>query len=358
MRVYIDESGYTGEDLANRDQPVFVLASVSLSDANADQLISHCFSGVRATELKHSSLAKRTRGQEMILEFVKQLEPSSGAAYVVHKEFCLLTKLVDLWLEPAMHAANINFYEGGANISFSNMSFFCLRTFEGRRFLTKHLRRFQRLMRERTGRRYREFWGGIRSDLAGCRKESAEILKYFVAASFVLGPGYLPSIPEKSLDISLACALQLAEEWTDRTTDLVEIVHDASSAMAREKWIWDAVVSPSAPSATVGFAHRKRKYPLRVTRTVLQNSKSSPGLQLADMLAGSVAEWAKGKMRKSDRRKYCAALERGGIDKLLIGGIWPVPKVERLEALPGERPVDPIRFFGDVILKARRANTE
>jgi hypothetical protein len=33
----------------------------------------------------------------------------------------------------------------------------------------------------------------------------------------------------------------------------------------------------------------------------------------------------------------------------LIGGIWPVPKVERLEALSGEPPVDPIRFFGKII---------
>jgi len=358
MRIYVDESGFTGEDLINQDQPVFVLASVSLSDENANRLISDCFSGVRANELKHASLAKGHRGREMVVEFLKHLEPAHGAVYVVHKEFCLLTKLVDLWLEPALHASNIDFYEGGANISFSNMSFFCLRTFEGRAFLTKHLRRFQRLMRERSLKRYRDFWGGLHGDLKVCREESADILEYFTSADFVLGPGHVLLLPDKSLDISVACALELVEQWSGRTSDPLDIVHDTSSAMAREKWIWDAVVSPFIPPTTVGFAHRKCEYPLRVTGTVFQNSKDSPGLQLTDVLAGAVAEWAKGKMQRSDRKEYCGALENAGIENFMVGGIWPTPKVERLEALPGEQPVDPLKFFAEIISKAQSAKPE
>jgi hypothetical protein len=38
----------------------------------------------------------------------------------------------------------------------------------------------------------------------------------------------------------------------------------------------------------------------------------------------------------------------------VVGGIWPIPDVERLEALPGEPPVDPLHFFGKLILEAER----
>jgi len=132
------------------------------------------------------------------------------------------------------------------------------------------------------------------------------------------------------------------------------LVHDTSSALAREKWMWDAIVSPALPSVTVGFAHRKRKYPLLVSKTVFEDSQLSRQLQLADVLAGATAEWAKGKIGKSDRKGYCAALENAGIAKAVVGGIWPIPDVERLQALPGEPPVDPLHFFGKIILEADR----
>lgn len=354
MKVHVDESGYTGEDLINRQQPIFVLASICLSDANANRLVRTCFPRIQAAELKHSTLAKRPRGQEMIVDLLKHLEPESCATYVVHKEFCLLTKLVDLWVEPAMHTLGVDFYEGGANIAFSNMCFFCLRTFESKGFLSKHLRRFQKMTRERTWKRYVGFWRGIYDDLPQCREQTSEIMDHFLTAESILGPRQVVAAEDKPLDISLTCALQLAEEWTDRIDRRFEFVHDKSSAMAREKWMWDAIVSPELPKALVGFAHRKRKYPLLVTRTTFEDSKTNTNLQLADVLAGATAEWSKGKIGESDRKDYCLALENAGIADLVIGAIWPVPEVERLKALPGEKPIDPLRYFGKAIVEAQR----
>jgi len=307
------------------------LASIRLSDNEAERLARDCFSSVLAKELKHSALVRRPIGQEMVVEFVKHLKPEDCATYVVHKAFCLLTKLVDLWLEPAMYASDVDLYDGGGNIAFANMSFFCLRTFQSSGFLTKHLRRFQKMVRERTRKSYQTFWKGLHEDRARYTEQTASILGFFTSAEWVLGPSHLFELPEKSLDISLTCALQIAEEWTDRTTEDFQIVHDESSAKAREKWMWDAIVSPSAPAATVGFPHRKRRYPLHVTGTRFENSKGNRQLQFADLLAGATAEWARGKMRKSDRRDYCSRLENAGLRNFLVGGMWPVPKVERLE---------------------------
>ena len=35
VQIFLDESGYTGEDLFNRDQPIFTLASLGVDDEGA-----------------------------------------------------------------------------------------------------------------------------------------------------------------------------------------------------------------------------------------------------------------------------------------------------------------------------------
>ena len=62
----MDESGFTGEDLATREQPVFVHVSMTLSDEEAKALHADLFSRVQAPELKHKKLAKGPRGQDAI----------------------------------------------------------------------------------------------------------------------------------------------------------------------------------------------------------------------------------------------------------------------------------------------------
>ena len=47
MQLYLDESGYTGEDLANRDQPIFVLAGLAVEGVE-----EKFFSEIKAAELK------------------------------------------------------------------------------------------------------------------------------------------------------------------------------------------------------------------------------------------------------------------------------------------------------------------
>ena len=42
--AFFDESGYTGDDLLNPDQPAFVLAATTLSDKEAAALLSEHFS--------------------------------------------------------------------------------------------------------------------------------------------------------------------------------------------------------------------------------------------------------------------------------------------------------------------------
>lgn len=62
IEVFLDEAGYTGPDLANRDQPVFVLASTVVTAEQSRALLANHFASDRDGEIKHARLAKTSVG--------------------------------------------------------------------------------------------------------------------------------------------------------------------------------------------------------------------------------------------------------------------------------------------------------
>ncbi len=53
---YVDETGFTGEDLLEVNQPIFVEATHNYSEAETKKIIDSIFSGVKATELKRGRM--------------------------------------------------------------------------------------------------------------------------------------------------------------------------------------------------------------------------------------------------------------------------------------------------------------
>jgi len=103
MLIYMDESGFTGEDLLHLEQPVFVHVSTCLSDEECAALAKDHFSGVQGDELKHKRLGRRPNGQSRILDFVNAVVGKDKfTIWLCHKEFTLLTYLVDLRWTPKM----------------------------------------------------------------------------------------------------------------------------------------------------------------------------------------------------------------------------------------------------------------
>jgi hypothetical protein len=88
MLIYMDESGFTGEDLLHLEQPVFVHVSTCLSDEECAALAKDHFSGVQGDELKHKRLGRRPNGQSRILDFVNAVVGKDKfTIWLCHKEF-------------------------------------------------------------------------------------------------------------------------------------------------------------------------------------------------------------------------------------------------------------------------------
>ena len=289
----MDKSGFTGEDLSNPEQPLFVHVSTTLSNEECNILAKKYFAGVQASELKHKNLSKRPKGQARVVAFIKALsgETSKVTVWVCHKEFALLTYLVDLWLEPAMYLDGIDLYRDGGNLAFSNMAYFCLRAFQSEHFLSNRLRLFQKMMVLRTRKSFAEFFGALHGDMGRVDRRTKSILTMFLGAGMRLGYSHLLWLPKRALDPSFTTAVNTCGYWQKLSGNSLTLVHDQSSSLARDAPLWDLIASPKIQKIKIGPLGRDMEFPLGVTRV------SFAGLKIA--LATSILRLSRGSVSRS-----------------------------------------------------------
>lgn len=327
--IYIDECGYTGEDLFNQDQPVFCLASTSLSESLCAELLHANMGNIKSAELKHTALARKPRTQTQVVDLLKALTVYSDNIRfsIAHKQYTLLTKIVDLLIEPLAYDDGVEFYKDGFNIAYSNVFYILAKYIVGEQFFLKMLRNFQRLMRERTLRAYREFFQLFFE--VGLPKDFVEHTIFLRAVHSRYGTGILTEIPKDSLDIAVNMAFNLVALWSANTKDNLKIIHDRSSAIAKNKRIWDHIVSPEIPARTVGMDRRLMHFPLRVISTELGESRTYSGLQLVDILAGAMTRRAKWEINGRDPNDVYSAMLAEFLPDAFpgISMIWPSSSV-------------------------------
>ena len=111
--VAFDESGNTGADLLNQQQPVFALASTCLSRDQAN-LILEPLTTPQTREIKFSRLRRTEAGRRRIIEFLScsSLDPENTITTLFHKKYMIVTKVVDLLVENLAHEDGIDLYRG------------------------------------------------------------------------------------------------------------------------------------------------------------------------------------------------------------------------------------------------------
>lgn len=353
--IFLDECGFTGEDLADGDQPVFVVASHDLLEGEAMALKQAHFGGVRAEELKHSSLQRRANHQASVIAFVGAvLRADRARVALAHKQFALIAKIVDLLIETVMHRDGVDLYERGGNDALSNVLYFALGA-HSESLLLDVGRKFQRAVRTRSRPHVEECSmlltsRGVDEALDGLPPLFGPVLRR-------LGPDFFAELPAHALDLSLPLALQQCWAWRSRLNGPFNVVHDRSSAMAKAKWLWDALVAPEAPAAVVGRGTFSITYPIGVLETRFEDSKGSTSLQLADVIAGALARWARWLSRgRPASDTYAAALHavvEPELERVVAGYVWPSPSVEPSAPTPPGIQ-DPNDFLTTLIQRTAR----
>jgi hypothetical protein len=77
--IFLDESGFTGQDLLNPYQPIFCIASTNLDQGTTERYHAELLEHSNAREAKHSRLTRRPYGREKVTTFLRQIRANDGA---------------------------------------------------------------------------------------------------------------------------------------------------------------------------------------------------------------------------------------------------------------------------------------
>ena len=117
--IWCDESGYTGNDLTNREQPVFAYAAHDLTASESEELVKQIRSSrsrpIQAEELKaagKTGLRRRDDWRE-IAELVLDATRGRYSTIVMDKRLSLAAKTFEYIFEPVIANQSVLFYSNG-----------------------------------------------------------------------------------------------------------------------------------------------------------------------------------------------------------------------------------------------------
>ena len=128
--LYFDESGFTGHNLLDPNQPIFVIASTDINPGTAEQILRRAFPRYRGAEFKFSNIWRSSHKRGLV-EFARHLDSTDHRTFVwmVDKRFGVLTKAVDFLFEPYITDAGFDFYADGFCWKYTNYIQFGLTQF-------------------------------------------------------------------------------------------------------------------------------------------------------------------------------------------------------------------------------------
>src|SRR5689334_1941328 len=95
--IFFDESGFTGTALLDPVQPYFVIASSSIDNATAGDILKRAFPDYQGGEYKFKNIWARPRSRAKIVDFCRMAGELSSSLFVwqVDKKYCVLVKMID-----------------------------------------------------------------------------------------------------------------------------------------------------------------------------------------------------------------------------------------------------------------------
>lgn len=284
--IAFDEAGNTGQNLLDQEQQIYALAAVCFNEEETNEL-KGIFS-TKSEELHFSQLRKNY--DKHIIEFLNHdLIINSKIKYSIsNKKFELIARLADILVEPVFYEKNLNFYENGLHLAFSNMLYIFSVTQNQQEKMFNLLACFQKMIRKKSNDSIKEFYSYVK-----------EIKKDFLDNFFIericdseeLIGSILSAQNKYSIDPAYPAFISLSNKWHYTINEKFNIVHDNSKQID----YWQELIKFFSNEEIIEEEEQpilfgaKVKYPLQINQLQLCDSKENKQLQLADIIASSLA---------------------------------------------------------------------
>lgn len=325
MDLFYDESGNTGVDLLNSDQPLFSLASTSLDSSLAKELIAPLLRPGQA-EVKYSKLKSTKQGQSALVEFFSSdhFSVHNSKFTIADKEYYLISHIVDKLIEPCLFDHGVDLYINDAHVGLTNIWYYTGESIFPR-YWRKILRAFVEVIRQRNHDVFNKFDALLTQAAKDVPVDSRDF-----AAGLLVCRGQLNRLigVYESLvvfDPAVDLFISLTNKWMEESSGTFHVIHDRSKPLKRSEEFLRALMTPLGVR-TIGYGNRKSELPLRISDLEFGDSSSHPQIQVADLIAGAAIDCLMAWSGKKPSQDYHEALKGTHLDTLFCDGMLPSPK--------------------------------
>lgn len=322
MDLFYDESGNTGVDLLNVDQPIFSLASTSLCSDIAKELMASLLRPGQS-EVKYSKLKSSKQGQSALIEFFKSphLSVENSKFTVADKEYYLISHLVDKLIEPWLSEHGADLYQNDAHVGLANIWYYTGEMiFPG--YWKRIKRAFVQVIRQRNRDSFNQFETLLTQASRNVPLESRDF-----ATGLLLCRGHLDRYIGVYKDLvvfdpAVDLFVSLTNKWMEQSPGTFHIVHDRSKPLKHNEQFLKALMTPLG-ARTIGYGERKAELPLRISNLEFGDSCSYPQIQVADLIAGAAVDCLMAWSGKKTSQHYHEALKDTQLESLFCDGMLP-----------------------------------
>lgn len=283
----IDESGYTGFDLLNPDQRFQGAAAIAISDEDAARLIREHFPRLQAAELKYRALSRRPSNHERLLALQRDvLTHYPSVTFVCDKRYLLLLMFADYAIEPWYYARGVDFYADGQNYALASLLFFVGPTLFGEEAFAALLATFQQAVKVKTPEAFEALvnaaratdWRKIPEAIGPLARDACPDCRDAIQT------------PGVSTDAAMVVLQALITRMEAMMSAPYRVEHDQSKNLLTYHRLIQQLIDHDEVIAFRQSAIAEVKFPLKLSEVVQVDSKTSPAVQLADVMIGAAIE--------------------------------------------------------------------
>ncbi|MFF0471846.1 DUF3800 domain-containing protein [Micromonospora zamorensis] len=318
--VYVDESSNSGENLLDAHQPVFAVAAVHLNAADAQAMVRAVLAAVppRQGEPKYGSLAKSRKGRAALMSVLPTLQEGMASAFVAHKRFMIVAKMVDYLVVELAWADGYDMYADGSAVGLANLMHLTGPVLGDESAYETMLATFVDAIRPNQPTTLDDLFNAIEAYHRTARDGFDTHVSLLLAAR-EHAQDLVNSINTRELrdvlDPAIPCLIELCRH-VGAAIGRFHLVHDASKTINRHLPLLMSL--EQLPAVTPGLPAEA----LPVVDITFADSSTTPQLIIADWVAGAARQVGQARATGVDGNPFIEQLAPL-VDRWTVGGVWP-----------------------------------
>ncbi|AFZ33556.1 MULTISPECIES: DUF3800 domain-containing protein [Cyanophyceae] len=290
QEIYCDEAGFTGNNLMDKQQPYFAYASVAINEDEAkecvDKVTKDC--QLEGNELKGKNLLRHDRGRKAIEHILSRLNNRIKVA-VFHKKFNLACKFFEYIFEPVLAKKSSLFYRIKFHRFISNILYV---HFEGQdKYAEEIFKDFQKLIPELDSEENCYLFDSSSTPEISPILDTIKTFCLYNKNKINREIDSLRSTGTDKwvLELSTTALYSLLIEWGQEFYQL-KVFCDASKPLQSDQSLFNNMIGNEDKNFIDFFQRGEQPITFNLSQDIqFIESKTSPGIQIADIAAAACA---------------------------------------------------------------------